>query len=226
LSRSLIVRRPVSRVTVRPGRMTSAVAQGTAQEAAARGAGAAADHARRPQQPSELPPAVVKPEANVPFVDHATIDKYEQLLGAERARVAEFLENLEEQLEVNDQKMGRTVVQLAVTIAELIVKREVAVDRELVLREAREALRRVVGVQQLTLRVNPFDLDLVREQKSQVLAGSEAVREMRIEPDEAVARGGCIVESEAGNVDARLSTQLRNIETALLDAGREGQGDR
>jgi flagellar assembly protein FliH len=229
LSETLIVRRPVSRVTVRPGRMTTEPSRMQASEPPEHaGAHTPGDAPRvhRVDASGEDPVSHDAAAARAPQEDRKTVEKYERLLEAERRRVTEFLQNLEEQLGLNDQKMERTVVQLAVTIAELIVKREVSIDREVVLREAREALRRVVGVQLITLRVNPFDLELVRGQKPALMAGSEGIREMRIEPDEAVGRGGCIVESESGNVDARLSTQLRNIETALLDAGREGHGDR
>jgi type III secretion protein L len=37
-----------------------------------------------------------------------------------------------------------------------------------------------------------------------------------IVPDPKVASGGCIIESEVGTVDARLETQLRALEKALL----------
>jgi flagellar assembly protein FliH len=230
LSETIIVRRPVSRVTVRPGRMTLQNPSEQPDRSGKIPVGPKASlHARaqgKPEQFVELQAALARAQQVQAAVNQEAVDRYEAMVEAERARVDEFLASMEEQLEFHDQKIERTVVQLAVTIAELIVKREVSIDREIVLREAREALRRVVGVQQLTLRVNPFDLELVRGQKSALMAGAESIRDLRIEPDEAVARGGCIVESDSGNVDARLSTQLRNIEMALLDAGREGHGDR
>jgi flagellar assembly protein FliH len=230
LSETIIVRRPVNRVIVRPGRMTipspedqrSRAVQAPSEPAGASRPGTGPSG----EQFVELRAALARSEEARSALNEETVAHYEAMVDAERARVDEFLSAMVEQLEFHDQKIERTVVQLAVTIAELIVKREVSIDREIVLREAREALRRVVGVQQVTLRVNPFDIELVRGQKAHLAAGSESIRDLRIEPDEAVARGGCIVESDSGNVDARLSTQLRNIEMALLDAGREGHGDR
>jgi flagellar assembly protein FliH len=66
------------------------------------------------------------------------------------------------------------------------------------------------------LRINPMDEELVREQRSALLVGSDFIREVMIEADENVERGGCVIESSAGNVDARISTQLKQIETVFL----------
>jgi flagellar assembly protein FliH len=57
----------------------------------------------------------------------------------------------------------------------------------------------------------------VREHRAAIASGSDSIRDMVIEADEKVERGGCILESDSGNVDARISTQLKKIEETLLD---------
>jgi flagellar assembly protein FliH len=47
-------------------------------------------------------------------------------------------------------------------------------------------------------------------------AYADSVKEIVIEADGKVERGGCIIESELGNIDARISTQFALIEEALL----------
>jgi flagellar assembly protein FliH len=82
----------------------------------------------------------------------------------------------------------------------------------------REAIRRIVGVEIITVRVHPEDEALVRSHRSALLSSSDSVREIVIEGDESIERGGCILESATGNVDARIGSQLRQIETALFGA--------
>jgi flagellar assembly protein FliH len=141
----------------------------------------------------------------------------ESRIARERDQLFSLLDAIQTQYASFQQKAERTSIELAVAIAELILKRELATDREAVIRQIHEALKRVLGVERIKLRVNPEDEQLVRDRRSEILAESDSIREMVIEPDEAISRGGCIVESESGNVDALVSTQLHKIEEALLE---------
>jgi flagellar assembly protein FliH len=85
-----------------------------------------------------------------------------------------------------------------------------------VIRQVRDALRRVVGVESVILRVHPDDEPAVREHRQPLLTGVDSLREFVVEADEKIERGGCIIESPSGTIDARLSTQLRQVETAVF----------
>lgn len=113
------------------------------------------------------------------------------------------------------------VVKLSLAIAERVVKREVIFESELVLRQIHEATKRVIGVERIKLRVNPKDEDYVRDHRAQILTTTDAARELIIESDDTIARGGCILESDSGNVDALIATQLERIEAAIL--GEQGE---
>jgi flagellar assembly protein FliH len=110
------------------------------------------------------------------------------------------------------------LMRFALGIAELVVKRQVRLDPTIVLAQIKEALLRVVGVEHIKVRVHPSDEAMVREQRASIMAHSDALRDIVIEGDAKVEPGGCILESDSGNVDARLSTQLKKIESALLEA--------
>ncbi len=114
--------------------------------------------------------------------------------------------------------LERDAYRFAIAVAERIVKREIALDESVVLRQMREAIRRIIGAESITMRVHPSDEALVRSHRAAMLSSSDAVREILIEGDETIERGGCILESATGNVDARIGTQMRQIETALFGA--------
>jgi flagellar assembly protein FliH len=67
------------------------------------------------------------------------------------------------------------------------------------------------------LRVHPDDESTLRQRRVEVSSAIDSLREVVIEADDKIERGGCIVESDSGNVDARLSTQLRSIELVLFE---------
>lgn len=145
------------------------------------------------------------------FEDDLTSKQHEHEIAIDMlaVNVARGYERLQEEAEQN-------VVKLALAIAQRIVKRELAMDDEIIVRQIHEATRRVIGVERIKIRVNPKDEECVRQHRTKILATTDAVREVVIEEDETIERGGCIVESDAGNVDALIATQLERIEAAML----------
>ena len=104
---------------------------------------------------------------------------------------------------------------LAVRIAEKILGRELALDGNAVVDVAAEALRHVGEPRELVLRCSPDDLAALERGKPRLIERCRAAQALSFSPDDAIARGGCIIETELGVVDARLSTQLEAIERAL-----------
>jgi len=115
------------------------------------------------------------------------------------------------------QRSEEIVIRFTLAVAEQILRREVILDNTVVLQQIKEGLRRVLGVDNIKVRVNPVDEAMVREHRAAIASGSDSLRDMLIEPDEKVERGGCILESDSGNVDVRISTQMKKIEAALLE---------
>jgi flagellar biosynthesis/type III secretory pathway protein FliH len=135
---------------------------------------------------------------------------------AASARLNQLLDSIAKETARFAGDLEREAYRFAVAVAERIVKREIVLDETVVMRQMREALRRIVGVETVTIRVHPEDEALVRSHRSALLTSSDAVREILIEGDESIERGGCILESPTGNVDARIGSQMRQIETALF----------
>ena len=107
------------------------------------------------------------------------------------------------------------VLKLAVKIAEKIIGREVEKDEttrgEIVL----TALRQARQQEMMTVRVNAADLPLVEKMREKTDAFGRA-RYLDFVADQSVKKGGCLIESASGTIDARIETQLRVFEKALL----------
>jgi flagellar assembly protein FliH len=106
------------------------------------------------------------------------------------------------------------LVKLAMGIAERVLHQQIALDRNVVVEMAKVAISRLIDRDTVTVRVNPADLERMREHREDVLAMGD-VKNVRIIEDQRVDRGGVVVETDAGSVDARVHTQLAEVKKVL-----------
>jgi flagellar assembly protein FliH len=106
----------------------------------------------------------------------------------------------------------RQTVQLILAIAERVVQREVTLDRHLLVGMARAALDRLGDQGTATIRLHPDDYNVI-------CAGRPSPDEgpVRVVPDAVVTRGGCLVQSDFGFIDAAPEAQFRELAQALFD---------
>jgi flagellar assembly protein FliH len=109
------------------------------------------------------------------------------------------------------------MVQLALAVARRIVRREVSLDQDLLLAMMRVALDRLSDAARVTVRLNPAEHDAV----AAGLSGQASGNHVTIVADARVARGGCRLESDYGEIEAGVDAQIQEIARALLgeDAG-------
>src|ERR1700681_894218 len=99
------------------------------------------------------------------------------------------------------------LVRLALGIAERVLHQQIALDRGVVFEMAKTAIARLIERDTVTVRVNPADLERMREHRDELIAIGD-IRNLRVVEDQRVDRGGVVVDTEAGTIDARISTQL------------------
>jgi flagellar assembly protein FliH len=99
------------------------------------------------------------------------------------------------------------LVRLALGIAERVLHQQIALDRGVVFEMAKTAIARLIERDTVTVRVNPADLERMREHRDELIAIGD-IRNLRVVEDQRVDRGGVVVDTEAGTIDARIATQL------------------
>jgi flagellar assembly protein FliH len=110
-------------------------------------------------------------------------------------------------------------VDLAFQIAEKVIGATIASDREAVLGVVSGALLRTTDRDHLVLEVNPGDFALVRDSASELAARLGGISRMEVVSERRVEAGGCVVRTEAGEIDARVSSQLERVRQLLAEAG-------
>jgi flagellar assembly protein FliH len=106
------------------------------------------------------------------------------------------------------------LVRLAVGIAERVLHQQIALDRGVVVEMAKVAIARLVDKESVTVRVNPGDLERMREHRDEMLNGGE-IKNFRVVEDQRVDRGGVVVETDGGTIDARIATQVNEAKRVL-----------
>ena len=124
----------------------------------------------------------------------------------------EQLENIRQEIH---QEVENEVAQLALAIAKKIVCHEVKTTRETIVCVAREALSQIENPGKIKLKLNPADLQFIEETKSQLSRYLHDVENIRFEAEESIQSGGCLIETDMGDIDARLEKQLQAIEESF-----------
>ncbi len=88
-------------------------------------------------------------------------------------------------------------------------------DDELIRKVVTQALSKVRNQKRLTLRCSSKELETVRESMGSILKRYPEISFVDVVPDQRLEKGGCILESDMGVVDASLDKQIQAIESAL-----------
>jgi flagellar assembly protein FliH len=144
--------------------------------------------------------------------------------------VTDALESLIEDLtrirEKTLQQLESEILALVTGTARKIVGQELAVRPELVAAVVRKALNHLESAGRICIKLNPDDAALLSDLRSDLFAGRSESAAVAIQADPSVECGGCIIETDAGDIDARLETQFQAIEdtfqAALSDDRNQG----
>lgn len=133
------------------------------------------------------------------------------------AEAQEILAGARAQSQIALASVERETIVLALEIARKVVARELEISPDVVLSVAGEALGRIPGgVPGASLRVNPADVEVAVSGRERLRGISGDLRELEVIHQPQVSRGGCIVETPAGDVDARMETRFEKIAQVLL----------
>ena len=120
-----------------------------------------------------------------------------------------------------DTQVEEQLVQLAVTIARQLVRRELRMDPSQVIAIIRETVALLpAAARDVRVHLHPEDANVVREK----LATPTADRAWTIVEDPVMPRGGCRVTTDTAHIDARMDTRIQNIMATILGEERSDAG--
>ena len=117
-----------------------------------------------------------------------------------------------------DEALVESIADLALLIAGHLVRRELKTSQGEVVGVVREALKHLpVTSQKTTIRLNPEDVELVRE----AMSLGEGVDNWFIDADPLISRGGCVLDTETSRVDASVESRIAAIASQMFGGERE-----
>lgn len=134
------------------------------------------------------------------------IERMHKVLEAVMQRREEILQDTETQ-----------IVELVILMARKVIKILSENQKNVIMANTVAALRKVKTRGNVTLRVNIEDVKLTTQHADEFIQHVENVQGITVQEDSAVEKGGCIVETDFGAIDARISSQLTELENKILE---------
>ncbi|MEF7613068.1 FliH/SctL family protein [Aquincola sp. MAHUQ-54] len=128
------------------------------------------------------------------------------------AQIGQLATAFNTQLDTLEAELAATVAATATQLARQVVREELAARPELVARVAEEAVNAVLlSARHIRVFVHPEDLPLVASGAAEALEARGA----RLMPSGQLQRGGCLIESDVGRIDARIDTRWAQAAAVL-----------
>ena len=109
------------------------------------------------------------------------------------------------------------IVDLVLLLARKVVKVISENQKNVVTSNVIHALRKVKTKGDVTIRVNLLDVQMTTEHIKEFLERVENSQNITVVEDISVDQGGCIVETDFGSIDARISSQLHELEQKIIE---------
>lgn len=141
------------------------------------------------------------------------LDSFKQSFATQTsARIGQLVQDFGRQIDALEQDIARAIAQAAVLLARRVVRVELHSHPEQVAHAAQQAVDAVLlSARHIRVLVHPDDHALVEQGAAEALAARGA--RLLAQPD--IERGGCVVESDLGQIDARIESRWRAAAAVL-----------
>ena len=106
-------------------------------------------------------------------------------------------------------------VKLAMAIARKVVCNEVRVNKDIFVNVVKEAAKKVEGNEKVKIKLSCKDFQFIKNEKPAIIDKITNIENVGFEMDESIPDGGCIIETESGDIDARIEKQFQAVEEAF-----------
>jgi flagellar assembly protein FliH len=104
------------------------------------------------------------------------------------------------------------LIKLAMEISRDVIQDELTIKPELCLKAVERAIKKVSDLEKVLVKVNPLDLDIILPKQEYFKNLLPDVQDFVITGHYSIDRGGCLIETNSGTIDAQIKTQLAVVE--------------
>jgi|GEM_PF-3507776 len=111
----------------------------------------------------------------------------------------------------------KAAVKLSLSIAEKILHAEIKKNDNSIIKIIQESFKKIMNNETVKIKINPYDLSYIQSAESLEIDNILAKSSVNFEADSEISRGGCVLETDSGEIDARIESQLMVIEEVFLE---------
>ena len=110
------------------------------------------------------------------------------------------------------------LARLSIEIAQKIIGRELSQDKDTILGIVKEAMKKIKTTREhVLIKVNSENYETVLNNKDIYAKMVEGLKNIEVVQDNKIEPGGVMIETNLGNIDARIETQLETLRIAFKD---------
>jgi len=114
------------------------------------------------------------------------------------------------------------MLRLVMAIAEQVILCEVSANPSIIISTLQKALQSAISSSEYHVKLHPDDLAIAMLKKPLFMSSISGLKNITLEADQNLTRGGCLVESELGQVDATIESQLEELRQQLMSVEVQG----
>ena len=145
--------------------------------------------------------------------------EYNQQMMEKAEEFYSIIKSFEERIINYETAFEKVVIETSKQISEKIITREIE-NQSIIETVLKNSLQKVIGANQILIKLNPNDYqsivnsDFLPELENQF-------NKVKFEEDEKIEKGGCLINTELGNVDSKISTMVNELIKKLENAVEE-----
>lgn len=113
----------------------------------------------------------------------------------------------------------KQVLEMIFLITEKILHRSIQLSPDILMDTVRAASRHLMETDEIHLRLHPSDFEYIREIETILSKKLSGKKVFHIVEDSTLERGGVVIETEFGEIDAAIRSQIERVREAVLDHG-------
>ncbi|WKZ70176.1 MAG: FliH/SctL family protein [Melioribacteraceae bacterium] len=140
-------------------------------------------------------------------------EKYEKQISEEKKYLTDLISKINDEMEHYEAKFSEMVITVALSMSKKILKQEIEKNSPLI-ENINSIAQKMIGANYLVIKTNPEELQLLKENSHNAFAEGNYSK-IKFEEDPRIEKGGFIIESDIGNIDGQISSQLNEIKKAI-----------
>lgn len=113
--------------------------------------------------------------------------------------------------------LKHSLIDLSIIVAEQIIKREVDKNDNFILNQLQSIINEIDNEIIYKIILNPNDVSILEESKSKLVGDTSKIENVKIVANDEIEQGFCIVETNIGEFDAKLRSQLEKIRQTMIE---------